>query len=85
MQKPIIEYQNEGFDTLEFLLGMFTLLKAQEALPIEQQFNPFDENHPITITVLPMKTPYYTYDQFLDTLAGSLAFFFLLTFFTPMY
>lgn len=32
-----------------------------------------------------MKTPYYTVDEFLDTLAGSLAFFFLLTFFTPMY
>ena len=32
-----------------------------------------------------MKTPYFTVDQFLDVLAGSLAFFFLLTFFTPMY
>jgi len=32
-----------------------------------------------------MKTAYYTKDEFLDTLSGSLAFFFLLIFFTPMY
>jgi len=32
-----------------------------------------------------MKTPYFTHDSFLDAIAGSLALFFLLTFFTPMY
>ncbi len=62
MQKPVYEYQNNGFDTLEFLLGMFSIVKAQESLPPEQIYNSLDENHPITITVLPMKTPYYTYD-----------------------
>ena len=62
MLQPVQEYQNFGFDTLEFLLGMFTLAKAQEGKAPEDIYNPFDEAHPVTITVLPMKTPYYTYD-----------------------
>jgi hypothetical protein len=80
---PVYIDQNSGFNTLEFLLGMYAIQKSQVGKP--DPFDPFKPESSVTITLLPMKTPYYTKDEFLNTLAGSLAFFFLLTFFTPMY